>query len=173
MNMIPVRVSRIPGPNNVRGVGLIEVLVAVAILAFGLLGIAALQATALRNSQSSYQRSQAVTQTYSILDRMRANLTVVHAGGYNTTLMCKADDVPADGGALAENDLTQWLAGMQEPQILGSSACGRIECAFDATTNTHECKVTVQWDDSRGTHSSEDDGTEGGTKEQISTSTAI
>lgn len=172
MNMTPVRGSRIPGPNNVRGVGLIEVLVAVAILAFGLLGIAALQATALRNSQSSYQRSQAVTQTYSIMDRMRANLTVVHAGGYNTTLMCQESDVPADGGAMAQNDLTEWLAGMQDPQILDKSACGKIECVFDATTTTHECKVTVQWDDSRGTHTS-DDGTEGGTKETISTSTAI
>ena len=159
-------------PRDIRGVGLIEVLVAVAILAFGLLGIAALQATALRNSQSSYQRSQAVTQTYTVLDRMRANLTVVRAGGYNTTLMCTKDDVPADGGAQAQNDLTEWLAGMQDPQILGANACGKIECGDDKATNTYECKVTVQWDDSRGTHTA-DDGTEGGTKQKISTSTAI
>ena len=112
--------QHVPHPCRVRGVGLIEVLVAVAVLAFGLLGIAALQATALRNSQSSYERSQAVTQTYSILDRMRANLNVVHAGGYDTTMMCDASDVPDDGGALAKNDLSQWLAGMK--QIMGDNA---------------------------------------------------
>src|SRR5690606_41533119 len=39
------------------GLGLIEVLIAVAILAFGMLGIAALQATALRNGQSSDRKS--------------------------------------------------------------------------------------------------------------------
>lgn len=150
-------------PRGMRGVGLIEVLVAVAILAFGLLGIAALQATAIRNSQSSYQRSQAVTLTYAILDRMRANLTVVHAGGYNTTLMCQPSDVPADGGALAQNDLTAWLASVQK--IMGSSACGKVETVFDKPTNTYETKITVQWDDSRGT--------QGNSAESLKTSTAI
>ena len=154
---------RAPGRHRVRGVGLIEVLVAVAILAFGLLGIAALQATALRNSQSSYERSQAVTQTYSILDRMRANLNVVHAGGYDTTMMCDASDVPDDGGALAKNDLSQWLAGMK--QIMGDNACGKVTCVFDKPTNTYECNVIVQWDDSRGT--------KGDDKQSLSTSTAI
>ena len=47
------------GPRHVAGVGMIEVLIAIVILAFGLLGIAALQMTALRGSQSSLQRSQA------------------------------------------------------------------------------------------------------------------
>jgi type IV pilus assembly protein PilV len=147
---------------------LIEVLVAVAILAFGLLGIAALQATALRNSQSSYQRSQAVSLTYSILDRMRANTSVVHSGGYDTTNMCEADDVPDDGGAQAASDLGDWLADVQK--TMGSTACGRIECT--GKTLTHQCKVTVTWDDSRGTHTA-DDGTEGGTKQTLSTITAI
>jgi len=165
MNMIPVRGSRIPGPNNVRGVGLIEVLVAVAILAFGLLGIAALQATAIRNSQSSYQRSQAVTLTYSMLDRMRANLDVVHAtdSGYNTGWMCEPGDVPTDGGAQAKNDLDAWLQELHDR--MGPAACGRIEITFDATTTTYESKITVRWDDSRGT--------KGSSEETLTTSTAI
>lgn len=156
---------RIPGPRGMRGVGLIEVLVAVAILAFGLLGIAALQATAIRNSQSSYERSQAVTLTYSMLDRMRANPNVVHAtpSGYNTTLMCKPDDVPDDGGVQAKNDLDAWLQELHDR--MGSTACGRIEITFDATTTTYEAKITVQWDDSRGT--------KGSNVETLTTSTAI
>lgn len=163
MNASITRKSILRAPRGTRGVGLIEVLVAVAILAFGLLGIAALQATALRNSQSSYQRSQAVAQTYSILDRMRANLTVVHAHGYDTTMMCQAADVPGDGGAQAKNDLTEWLAGVKK--IMGDSACGKITCVFDAPTNTYECGVIVQWDDSRGTA--------GNSSQKLETSTAI
>ena len=49
---------------------LLEVLIAVLVLAIGLLGIAALQATALRNSQSSLERNQAVIASYTIADAM-------------------------------------------------------------------------------------------------------
>jgi len=64
-----------------RGVSLLEVLIAVLILAIGLLGVAALQASALRNSQSSLERSQAVIYTYTILDSMRSNTANAHAQG--------------------------------------------------------------------------------------------
>ena len=57
----------------VAGVGLIEVLIAVVVLAFGLLGIAAMQITSLRSSQSALERSQAVAQSYAMFDAMRAN----------------------------------------------------------------------------------------------------
>lgn len=147
-----------PGPHRVRGVGLIEVLVAVAILAFGLLGIAALQATALRNSQSSYQRSQAVTSTYSILDRMRANRTVTLANGYNTTRTCTVD---ASDGSQAGNDIHDWMAETQK--ALGTSACGTINCTQPAAT--YQCTITVEWDDSRGT--------KGSSAQKLATSTAI
>ena len=147
-----------PGPRRVRGVGLIEVLVAVAILAFGLLGIAALQATALRNSQSSYQRSQAVTLTYSILDRMRANRTVTLANGYNTTRTCTVD---ASDGTQAGNDIHDWMQDTQD--VLGTSACGTIVCNQPAAT--YQCTITMEWDDSRGT--------KGSSAQTLTTSTAI
>ena len=93
------RFSRSRGPRSAaRGVGLIEVLIAVLVMAIGLLGIAAMQATALRNSQSSLERSQAVIQSYGILDAMRANLDVARAGTYNTAdFVC---DPPAAAGSL-------------------------------------------------------------------------
>ena len=52
---------------------LLAALVAVLVMGVGLLGIAAMQATALRNNQSALERTQATIQTYSILDAMRAN----------------------------------------------------------------------------------------------------
>lgn len=55
------------------GVGLIEVLIAVVILAVGLLGFAGLQTQALRTNYESLQRARASSLAEDILDRMRAN----------------------------------------------------------------------------------------------------
>lgn len=122
---------------HVRGVGLIEVLVAVLVLAIGLLGVAALQATALRNSQSSLERSQSVIHIYSILDAMRANADAARAGGYNMPLTCA---VPG-GGSITANDQRQWIQTIQDN--LGPTACGQVNCVGPT------CTIRVQWDDSR------------------------
>ena len=125
-------------PARMRGVGLIEVLIAVLVLAVGLLGIAAMQATALRNSQSALERSIAVTQSYAILDAMRANQAVASIGGYDLGMTCAVPStVPP-----AQHDLHDWITGLQAS--LGAAACGAISC-----TDT-QCRVDVQWDDSRG-----------------------
>ena len=55
------------------GFSLIEVLVALIVLAIGLLGLAQLQARGLKFNQDAYVRSQATTLAYEIIDRMRAN----------------------------------------------------------------------------------------------------
>lgn len=122
----------------VRGVGLIEVLVAVLVLAIGLLGVAAMQATALRNSQSSLERSQGVMHIYTILDAMRANPDAARSGGYNMGMTCVA---PA-AGSLVTSDQRQWITVLQ--QNLGANACGQVNCVAAV------CTITVRWDDSRG-----------------------
>lgn len=134
-----------PAPRRVRGLTLIEVMVSVLVLGIGLLGIAALQASALRNSQSSLERSQAVIGAYSIIDAMRANIDPTTRrpfavqGVYNIGMTCVAPPL----GALTANDQNAWITGLQ--QSLGPSACGLINCVGA------QCTVTVQWDDSRGT----------------------
>lgn len=126
------------GPRHAAGIGMIEVLIAIVILAFGLLGIAALQTATLRSSQSSLQRSQATVQTYAILDAMRANREVARIGGYNlTTMTCTAPD----RGSLAMNDLANWIGSLK--QTLGDSACAKVVCG------SVECEISVQWDDTR------------------------
>ena len=137
----------------IRGVGLIEVLVAVLVLAIGLLGVAAMQATALRNSQSSLERSQGVMHVYTILDAMRANPDGARSGGYNMGMTCVA---PA-AGSLITSDQRQWITVLQ--QNLGVTACGQVTCV--ATI----CTVTVRWDDSRGSG--------GSTVQTLSTRTRI
>ncbi|MHC9085108.1 type IV pilus modification protein PilV [Luteimonas sp. RIT-PG2_3] len=135
-----------------RGTSLIEVMVSVLVLAIGLLGIAAMQATALRNSGSSLGRSQAVIQSYAALDAMRGNRTQALAGGYNMAALECTLPTGAAGGNLATNDINRWITDLKN--ALGPDACGRIECAAGAA----ECQVTIRWDDSRASETAADGG---------------
>lgn len=139
------------------GAGLLEVLIAVLILGVGLLGIAAMQATALRNSQSSLERSQAIIQTYAILDAMRANIDVARIGGYNLTAMtCNAPD---GGASLAATDLHNWIQSLHA--TIGETTCGQINCGGVS------CEITVQWDESRSARGQEE------TTQQVTTRTRL
>ena len=123
-----------------RGAGLIEVLIAVLILGVGMLGIAAMQATALRNSQGALERSQAVVQSYSILDAMRANRSAASTGEYNTGgVVC----TPPAVGTLAQTDVSLWIGSLKASLGPGAGTCGGVSC------NGSDCTITVQWDDSR------------------------
>ena len=67
-----------------KGFTLLEVLVAVLVLAIGLLGLAGLQATSLRVNQSASMRSQATNLAYDMADRIRANRGAALAGSYDS-----------------------------------------------------------------------------------------
>lgn len=136
--------TKIRSPRLQQGAGLIEVLIAVLIMGIGLLGIAAMQATALRNSSSALERSQGVIQTYAILDSMRANRVRAIAGDYNIPKTCEAPAAPdpADD-ALALSDIRLWLTSLETTLGDNENSCGQIEC------DGASCEVTVWWDDSR------------------------
>lgn len=133
-----------------KGVGLIEVMISVLIVGIGLLGIAAMQATALRNNQSALERTQATIQSYSILDAMRANRTRALAGDYNLARTC----VAAGGGTLAQNDLRRWVGSLRTTMGNNDGSCGTIVCNGDT------CRVTVEWDDSRASDGLDAQGVE-------------
>jgi type IV pilus assembly protein PilV len=132
------KLCRIAG-RSMRGVSLIEVLIAVLIMGIGLLGVAAMQMVALRNAQSSFDRTQAVVQSYAVLDAMRANVEAARADAYNLARTC---DVPVAGSLIATDQHT-WIKSLKAD--LGPSACGSISCA------SHVCTITVEWNDARAT----------------------
>ena len=150
--MMTSRFQRRHVPLRQAGAGLIEVLVAVVVLAIGLLGMAGLQASALRGNQSSYARSQAVMLSYYMLDMMRADRNRAVLGDYNTDNNATPGAVlspvsnPADFSAntLADNTRQDWLTAIKTG--LGDSAqtCGAIRCAA-----TGECTIQITWDDER------------------------
>ena len=57
------------------GFTLLEVLIAIVVVAFGLLGLAGLQVFALKNNQSASMRVAATNLTTDIVDRMKAKQT--------------------------------------------------------------------------------------------------
>lgn len=132
------------------GFTLLEVLVAVLVLSIGLLGLAGLMASSIRNNQSAYQRTQATWLAYDIADRMRANRPVALAStalgtGYNTALgspaVCATN--PALAGSMAAQDLAGW-------KNLLACTLPAGDGAVDVDAN-RTVTVTVQWNDSRGT----------------------
>lgn len=109
------------------GFTLLEVLISVLILSVGLLGIAGLQVTSLKNNHSSYQRTQATLLGYDVVDRMRANMNAVALSNYiakgaytvtpsGTTNTVSAPTATASCGttsgcsiaAMASTDVNQW-----------------------------------------------------------------
>lgn len=148
-----------------QGVSLIEVLVAVLVMGVGLLGIAAMQTTALRNSQSALERSQAVIQTYSIIDAMRANRAAALANEYNQGAMTCTAPTGAPT-TLAQADLAIWFASLKTTLGRGgdTTSCGQVACANEV------CTVTIQWDDSRATDANAATGpTQSSSTEQLVT----
>ncbi|MDC7823681.1 type IV pilus modification protein PilV [Pseudomonas sp. BLCC-B13] len=65
---------RLRHPLRCGGFTLIEVMVALVILAVGLLGMASLMTRSQQSNESAYSRSQAALMAYDIIERMRTNL---------------------------------------------------------------------------------------------------
>ncbi len=115
-----------------QGFSLLEVLVAIVILSFGILGLAGLQNAALKNGHSAMLRAQAAQYAYDIVDRMRVNRTAAVAGDYDLTI---AADKPT-GTSLPDRDRAGWLTQIESlPAGDGSIA----------VTATGVATVVVQW----------------------------
>ena len=131
------RVLGLPGYHRQRGVGLLEVMVSVLILAVGMLGIAAMQSITLKNTGSSATRTQAALQVYSMMDIIRANRNDVSS--YNTNIYTEGT------GSGAAGTMAGWLDSLKV--TVAPDAKGRVVC----DSNTMTCSVGVQWSDARAT----------------------
>ena len=128
-----------------RGVGLIEVLVAVLVLSIGFLGMAALQAKSLSNNNSAMARSMATIAGYSILDAMRADVAAASNGAYNTSAPLKANACPAADSTLVKTQLNDWCSQLGATLGKSDTTTGAISCAGVRG----DCTITITFDDSR------------------------
>jgi type IV pilus assembly protein PilV len=130
------------------GFTMVEVLVALVVLAIGLLGIAALYLNSLQAGRTAVYRTEAVTLAADLADRIRMNRT---AQGAYATLFADAEvAVPAcstTGGCsdadLAATDLSTWKASIAQllPNGQGQVAVTLPVAIGEPTTYV----VTVRW----------------------------
>lgn len=92
------------------GFGMIEVLIAVLILAIGLLGMASLQTTGMQMVTGSLSRSQAVALASDLIERVRANPNNVAAYALpeSDAPACDTDYAIPNSGVVAVDDLAEW-----------------------------------------------------------------
>lgn len=118
----PFRSTLANGAIQQRGATLIEVLVAVLLLSFGIVGLAGLQMNGTKFNHGSYLRSQGTALAYDMADRIRANIDACLPGfpcGYDTALAATFDGNAAQACGLPQGvqatpqdmaavDINQW-----------------------------------------------------------------
>ncbi len=130
------------------GFSMVEVLVALVVLAIGLLGIAALYLNSLQSGRTAIYRTQAINFAADLADRIRMNRTAQAA--YNADF----DDLPlavgtctTTGGCsdadLAATDLANWKAEIAEQLPNGE---GQVTVTAPAAAGEPATYlITVQW----------------------------
>lgn len=137
--------------NSQKGVTLIEILVALMIVAIGSLGIAAMQLTGLKYSSGAAVRTQATLLANDLMDRMRANrATAVDRTIYATEGFQGADTSArptpncyssvCDGNEMARYDKWAWLN-----QVSSLMPDGKAEIRIDEADGNRVYAVTMQW----------------------------
>ncbi len=137
------------------GFGLLEVLIAMLVIAVGLLGISAVQLRASQAEMESYQRAQALLLVDDMANRLRANAAVQDCYVLGNFGIANVGDGATDFAgtgcnAVADADLVAWhnlLLGAAET-LADDTAVGAIIGArgcidYDNTLFTY--RVTVAW----------------------------
>jgi type IV pilus assembly protein PilV len=141
----------VTSPRQQRGMSLIEILVAMVIIAIALFGTAALQLAAMRLGQGGVLRSHAVFLAQDIAERMDGNAAAAVAGSYVVASTSSAPliDQTCDAGAcsqaaLATYDISQWgnLVSAALPQSNWS-------ITQTVTGNPSTYRIVITWIDRR------------------------
>jgi len=122
-----------------RGFTLMEVLVALLILSFGLLGLAALQGSALKGTHGASLVSQASLLAQDMADRIRANPGQAAYDGFESDCPDPMPDTP-----LVDVDLAEWSCAVA---ALLPAGAGTIDRAAVGAVSRYT--ITVEWRDSQ------------------------
>lgn len=134
--------------NKNDGFTLLEVMISIAILAVGMLGIAGLNMVSIEHNNAAYLRSQAVTITQDIVERMRNNPDAVDNGAFDSldsddissvpNSDCLTDASGCTSTQLATIDIAQWVQTIKKinddndhRQLPGASATITADVSTD------------------------------------------
>ncbi len=123
-----------------KGFSLLEVLITLVIISFGLLGIAGVIVNSLKNNQSSYSRSQATWLANDIIERMRANRSTAELSPSPYGL-AMTETAPIDT-SIPSTDLTEWRESLVNTMPSGGTGSVSMD-------GNKKVTVIVQWNDSR------------------------
>jgi len=136
------------GRSGQAGALLIEVLIAVLICAFGLLGFAGMQARAVSTDFETLQRSEALVLIEDMVSRMNANRA--HADDYVSALLGDGPIVDCTGATGAALDLCEWsnmIRGNAEQRggtNIGAMLSAR-GCITRPATSTNRYVISIAW----------------------------
>ena len=119
------------GLKKQQGVSLLEVLVSVLVLGIGLLGVAALQTSSMRNTNSSLERTMAVILTDTLAELLRANPEAARLGNYAFSDCVGSEELGTAG----------WVLDVK--QATRDDACPIVSWEDGRYT------VTISWGDER------------------------
>lgn len=139
---------RLPHRGTQSGFTMVEVLVALVVLAIGLLGIAALYLNSLQSGRTAIYRTQAVNLAADLADRIRTNRTAQAAYG---TLFADAEVEQAacfttggcSAGDLASSDLSRWKATLA--QLLPGGQGQVVVVAPIGAGEPANYQISVRW----------------------------
>jgi type IV pilus assembly protein PilV len=131
--------------NRQRGFSLIEVLVTMLVLAFGLLGVAGLLVGGVSNASSSEAFSKASQLAADMADRIRANPAAALSASseYNLTY---TDPVPTNPATIAQSDKKAWMDSIAAQLPQGK---GRIYSTTGG--GQRQYNIEVRWSNCLGT----------------------
>lgn len=121
-----------------RGVGMIEVLVTVLIIAIGLLGLASLQVASMKNTNNAHYRALATIYAYDMVERMRSNPDGVKAGQYNG-LTVNGKETKCTGCTAIQLDTSEW--GQALGAAFPDGVAGRV------VQNGNNYQITIAWNE--------------------------
>lgn len=147
-----MKTIRIHRNGRVTGMSLLEVMIAVVIFSVGLIGVAALMLTSMRNNDATLSRTQSTILATEMYEKMLANLPGVKAGNYTyafadtlpTTASPSCDTADCDTAQLAAWDVAAWAARIN--QVLVNPDAG---IAVDILTNPNlmTIQISIRYDE--------------------------
>jgi len=163
-----------------RGVGILEVLIALVLVSFGVLGMAGLQLTGMKHSTGGFNRSKATLHAENIAARMRTNpegaSLFAYSGFDSDDSVCTVRPDPycqatknlvpgvCSAAQMAAFDLFSvacgnWsAAGSAEDGVIDGLPNGRLQVSCDDSpcTDNSNYTVLISWDENTGQDGAED-----------------
>ena len=153
---LPARARSAAALKNQRGLSLLESLVALLVLALGILGLVAAQTRTLVETRTTNSRAAAIRQIVDLGERIKLNRSAALAGKYNIEKWglvqdsapdnCNIDDDDDENEGVSINDAAacdvwQWRKSLERTLPQGRATIERISTSTDG----NQLRIIVAW----------------------------